>query len=44
LGRYLLAASLVLGVGFLMGFHAAGGPLVVLAAVALVRVLALSWV
>jgi ABC-2 type transport system permease protein len=44
-GRYLLAASLVIGLGFLMGFHAGGGPLGVLAAVALVIVfaVALSW-
>lgn len=45
-GRYLLAASLVIGLGFLMGFHAGGGPLGVLAAVALVLTFAsaLSWV
>jgi ABC-2 type transport system permease protein len=41
-GRYLLAASLVLGVGFAMGFHAAGGPVGVVAAVALVTAFALS--
>jgi ABC-2 type transport system permease protein len=41
-GRYLLAASLVVVLGFVMGFHAAGGPVGVLAAVALVIVFALS--
>jgi ABC-2 type transport system permease protein len=46
LGRYLLAASLVIAVGLVMGFHAAGGPLGVLGAVALVIAFssALSWV
>ena len=45
-GRYTLAASLVIGLGLVMGFHAAGGPLGVLAAVALVLIFAfaLSWV
>jgi ABC-2 type transport system permease protein len=45
-GRYVLAASLVIGLGLLMGFHAGGGPVGVLAAVALVLVFAfaLSWV
>lgn len=41
-GRYLVAASLVLALGFVMGFHAAGGPAGVLAAVALVIAFALS--
>jgi ABC-2 type transport system permease protein len=46
LGRYLLAAGLVIGLGFAMGYHAGGGPLGVLAAVALVMLFAsaLSWV
>ena len=46
LGRYLLASSLVIGLGLIMGFHAGGGPLGVLAAVALVLIFAsaLSWV
>jgi ABC-2 type transport system permease protein len=45
-GRYLLAASLVIALGLVMGFHADGGPAGVVAAVALVVVfaLALSWV
>jgi ABC-2 type transport system permease protein len=45
-GRYLLASSLVIGLGLIMGFHAGGGPVGVLAAVALVLVFAfaLSWV
>lgn len=45
-GRYLLAAGLVIGLGLLMGFHAGGGPLGVVAGVALVLVFAfgLSWV
>jgi daunorubicin/doxorubicin transport system permease protein len=45
-GRYLLAASLVIGLGLLMGFDARGGALGVLAAVGLVVVfaIALSWV
>jgi daunorubicin/doxorubicin transport system permease protein len=45
-GRYLLASSLVIGLGLIMGFHAAGGPLGVIASVALVLVFAfaLSWV
>jgi ABC-2 type transport system permease protein len=44
-GRYLLAASLVIGLGLIMGFHAAGGPVGVVAAVVLVLVfaIALSW-
>ncbi|GAA2145546.1 ABC transporter permease [Nocardioides koreensis] len=45
LGRYLLAAGLVIGLGFAMGYRAPGGPLGVLAAVALVILFAsaLSW-
>jgi ABC-2 type transport system permease protein len=45
-GRYLLAAALVVGLGLIMGFRAAGGPLGVLAATALVIGfgVALSWV
>jgi ABC-2 type transport system permease protein len=45
-GRYLLASSLVVGLGLAMGFDAGGGPLGVLAAVGLVLVFAfaLSWV
>jgi daunorubicin/doxorubicin transport system permease protein len=45
-GRYLIAAGLVIGLGLLMGYDAAGGPLGVLAAIALVLVFAfaLSWV
>jgi ABC-2 type transport system permease protein len=45
-GRYLLAAGLVIVLGLLMGFDATGGPPGVLAAVALVIVFAsaLSWV
>ena len=45
LGRYLLAAGLVVGLGLAMGYRAAGGVLGVLAAVALVMVFAsaLSW-
>ena len=45
-GRYLLAAGLVITLGLIMGFHAAGGPVGVVAAVALVIVFAsaLSWV
>ncbi len=45
LGRYLLAAGLVIGLGLLMGYRARGGVLGVLAAVALVIVFAsaLSW-
>jgi ABC-2 type transport system permease protein len=44
-GRYLLAASLVIGLGLIMGYHTAGGPLGVIAAVALVIAFAvsLSW-
>src|SRR5581483_5849210 len=38
LGRYLLAASLVIGLGLAMGYRAHGGALGVLAAVALVTV------
>ncbi len=46
LGRYLLAAGLVIGLGFAMGYHAGGGVFGVLAAVALVLLFAsaLSWV
>ncbi len=45
-GRYLVAAGLVIGLGFVMGFHARGGPVGVVAAVGLVLVFAfaLSWV
>lgn len=45
-GRYLLAALLVIGVGLLMGYHAGGGAAGVTAAVALVLLFAisLSWV
>jgi ABC-2 type transport system permease protein len=45
-GRYLLAAGLVTALGFAMGFRAPGGPVGVLAAIALVIVFAsaLSWV
>jgi ABC-2 type transport system permease protein len=45
-GRYLLAASLVIGLGLIMGFHAGGGPFGILAAVVLVLAFAfaLSWV
>jgi ABC-2 type transport system permease protein len=45
IGRYLIASSLVLGLGFIMGFRAHGGVLGVLAATALAIVfaLALSW-
>ena len=45
-GRYLLACSLVIGLGLIMGFNAGGGPSGILAAVALVLVFAfaLSWV
>jgi ABC-2 type transport system permease protein len=44
-GRYLLAASLVIALGLIMGYHADGGPLGVLAAVVLVIAFAvsLSW-
>ena len=44
-GRYLLAASLVIGLGLVMGFHAGGGPVGVAAAVVLVLLFAsaLSW-
>jgi daunorubicin/doxorubicin transport system permease protein len=44
-GRYLLAASLVIALGLVMGYDARGGPLGVAAAVALVIVFAvsLSW-
>lgn len=46
LGRYLLAAAIVLALGFAMGYRATGGPGGVLAAVGLVVVfaVALSWV
>ncbi len=45
-GRYLLASSLVIGLGLIMGYRAGGGPGGVLAAVALVLLFAfaLSWV
>ncbi|MFR0359222.1 ABC transporter permease [Streptomyces sediminimaris] len=45
LGRYLLAAGLVVGLGFLMGYDAHGGAPGVLAAVGLVTLFAsaLSW-
>lgn len=45
LGRYLLAAGLVTALGFGMGYHAGGGVLGVLGAVALVLLFAsaLSW-
>lgn len=45
-GRYLLASTLVLGLGLLMGYRAHGGLIGVLAAVGLVLVFAsaLSWV
>ncbi len=45
-GRYLLASSLVVGLGFAMGFRPDGGVIGVVAAVGLVIVfgLALSWV
>jgi ABC-2 type transport system permease protein len=45
-GRYLLAAGIVLGLGFAMGYRAGGGVAGVLAAVALVVLfaVALSWV
>ncbi len=44
-GRYLLAASLVIALGLIIGYDAGGGPLGVLAAIALVIVFAvsLSW-
>jgi ABC-2 type transport system permease protein len=44
-GRYLLAAGLVIALGLIMGYHAAGGPLGVLAAVVLVIgfAVSLSW-
>jgi ABC-2 type transport system permease protein len=46
LGRYLLASSLVIGLGLIMGFTAGGGPVGVIAAVVLVLTFAsaLSWV
>jgi ABC-2 type transport system permease protein len=46
LGRYLLSGGLVIGLGFAMGYHAGGGALGVIAAVALVILFAsaLSWV
>lgn len=45
LGRYLLAAGLVVGLGFLMGYRAAGGVVGVIGAVGLVMLFAsaLSW-
>ena len=45
LGRYVLAAGLVVGLGMLMGYRAAGGVVGVLAGAALVTVFAsaLSW-
>jgi ABC-2 type transport system permease protein len=44
-GRYLLAATLVIALGLIMGYHAGGGPWGVIAAVALVIAFAvsLSW-
>jgi ABC-2 type transport system permease protein len=44
-GRYLLAATLVIALGMIMGYHAGGGPLGVVAAVVLVIAFAvsLSW-
>jgi ABC-2 type transport system permease protein len=44
--RYLLAAGLVIGLGLLMGFRPDGGPIGVLAAVALLLIFSfsLSWV
>ena len=44
-GRYLLAAALVIAVGLIMGYHAGGGVLGVLGAIALVIAFAvsLSW-
>jgi ABC-2 type transport system permease protein len=46
IGRYLLAAGIVLGLGFVMGYRAGGGPGGILAAVGLVIAfaVALSWV
>ena len=46
LGRYLLAAGLVVGLGLLIGYRPHGGPLGVLAAVGLVTLFAsaVSWV
>lgn len=45
-GRYLLASSLVIGLGLAMGYRPHGGPAGVLAAIALVLVFAsaLSWI
>ena len=45
LGRYLLAAGLVIGLGYAMGYRAHGGPAGVIAAVTLVILFAsaLSW-
>ena len=45
-GRYLLASTIVIGLGLIMGFRAGGGPVGVLAAVVLVLVFAfaLSWI
>lgn len=45
-GRYLLAAGIVIGLGLAMGFRPAGGAVGVLAAVALVLVftVSLSWI
>jgi ABC-2 type transport system permease protein len=44
-GRYLIASSLVLGLGLIMGFSPAGGPAAVLASIGLVLVfaVALGW-
>ncbi len=46
LGRYLLAASLVIGLGYAMGYHAGGGAVGVIGAVLLVLLFAsaMSWV
>ena len=46
IGRYLIASGLVLGLGFAMGFHAPGGVVGVLGALALILAFAfsLSWI
>jgi ABC-2 type transport system permease protein len=45
-GRYLIASGLVLGLGFVMGFHAAGGIAGICGALALILAFAfsLSWI
>lgn len=45
-GRYLLASGLVVGLGYIMGYRAQGGPVGILAGIILVLVFAfaLSWV